>query len=37
VAEALRVPGAPPRTLLGYLVGLGLLRVIARQADPAAR
>ena len=31
------MPGTSPRTLLGYLVGLGLLRVVARQADPAAR
>lgn len=37
MAERLRVPGASSRTLLGYLVGLGLLRVVARQADPAAR
>lgn len=37
MAEPLRIPGASPRTLLGYLVGLGLLRVVAKQADPAAR
>ena len=37
MAEPLRVPGASSRTLLGYLVGLGLLRVVARQADPEAR
>ncbi len=37
MAERLRVPGASSRTLLGYLVGLGLLRVVARQADPEAR
>lgn len=36
MAEPLRIPGASPRTLLGYLVGLGLLRVVARQADPDA-
>lgn len=35
--EPLRISGASPRTLLGYLVGLGLLRVVARQADPSAR
>lgn len=35
--EPLRIPGASPRTLLGYLVGLGLLRVVARQADAGAR
>ena len=35
--ELLRVPGAQSGTLLGYLVGLGLLRVVARQADPLAR
>ncbi len=35
--EPLRVPGASPRTLLGYLVGLGLLRIVARQADAGAR
>jgi len=37
VTERLRIPGASSRTLLGYLVGLGLLRVVARQADPDAR
>lgn len=37
MAERLRISGASSRTLLGYLVGLGLLRVVARQADPAAR
>jgi len=35
VPECLRIPGATSRTLLGYLVGLGLLRVVARQADLA--
>jgi CRISPR-associated protein Csx17 len=37
VPDRLRIPGATPATLLGYLIGLGLLRVVARQADPAAR
>ncbi|CAN5153868.1 hypothetical protein BH20ACT16_BH20ACT16_03100 [soil metagenome] len=37
MTERLRIPGASPRSLLGYLVGLGLLRVVARQADPSAR
>lgn len=35
--ELLRIPGATHGTLLGYLFGLGLLRVVARQADAAAR
>lgn len=37
MAEPLRIPGASPRSLLGYLVGLGLLRIVARQADASAR
>jgi len=37
VVEPLRIPGASPRNLLGYLVGLGLLRVVARDGDPASR
>ena len=35
--EPLRIRGATHGTLLGYLFGLGLLRVVARQADSAAR
>lgn len=35
--EALRIPGATSRTLLGYLVGLGVLRIVARHADTAVR
>ena len=35
--EPLRIPGATHGTLLGYLAGLGLLRIVARQADPAAQ
>lgn len=37
MAEPLRIPGAVQRNLLGYLVGLGLLRVVTRDGDPAAR
>jgi CRISPR-associated protein Csx17 len=37
VPKPLRISGATPRTLLGYLVGLGLLRIVARQTDPAVR
>lgn len=37
MAERLRIPGANPRSLLGYLFGLGILRVVARQVDAAAR
>jgi CRISPR-associated protein Csx17 len=37
VVEPLRIPGASPRNLLGYLVGLGLLRVVTRDGDPASR
>jgi CRISPR-associated protein Csx17 len=33
----LRLPGCRTQPLLGYLKGLGLLRVVARQADPEAR
>jgi len=36
VPEPLRIPGAMQSTLLGYLVGLGVLRVVAQQVDPAA-
>lgn len=35
--EPLRIHGARAGSLLGYLVGLGALRVVARQADPEAR
>lgn len=37
MAEPLRIPGTAPGSLLGYLVGLGLLRVVARQEDREAR
>ncbi len=37
MAERVRVAGASPAKLVGYLKGLGLLRVVGRQADPAAR
>lgn len=37
MAEALRISGGSSGSLIGYLKGLGLLRVVARQADSAAR
>lgn len=35
--DSVRIAGATSRTLLGYLFGLGLLRVVARQADQGVR
>ena len=37
MADPIRIRGVTPRSLLGYLKGLGLFTAIARQADPAAR
>lgn len=33
----LRLPGCRPRPLLGYLKSLGLIRIVARQADQGTR
>ena len=37
MANAIDLPGCTPEPLMGYLKALGLFRLVATQADPAAR